>query len=45
VAVLIALLYHLLIPGGAAPVFWAYVALDATFLIPIAAVFWIYERR
>jgi hypothetical protein len=45
VAVLVALLYHLLILGGAAPVFWAYVALDATFLIPIAAVFWIYERR
>ena len=44
VAVLIALLYHLLILGGAAPVFWVYVALDAAFLIPIAAVFWIYER-
>jgi hypothetical protein len=44
VAVLIALLYHLLILGGAASVFWFYVALDAVFLVPIAAVFWSYER-
>jgi hypothetical protein len=44
VAVLIALLYHLLVLGGAATVFWAYVVLDAVFLVPITAVFWIYER-
>src|SRR6266508_3001180 len=44
IAVLLALLYHLLVVGGAAPVFRFYVAVDAGFLIPIAAVFWMYER-
>jgi hypothetical protein len=43
-AVLLALLYHLLLLGGAAPVFWLYVAVDAIFLVPIAAVYWMYER-
>jgi len=44
VAVLLALLYHLLVLGSAAPVFWLYVAVDAIFLVPIAAVYWMYER-
>ena len=43
VAVLVALLYHLLVVG-AAPVFWGYVAIDAIFLVPIAAVYWMYEH-
>lgn len=44
-AVLVALLYHLLIKGGAAPVFWFYLVIDALFLLPIVAVFWTHERR
>ncbi len=44
VAVLVALLYHLLLLGGAAALFWGYVALDAIFLVPIAAVYWSYEH-
>ena len=44
VAILIALLYHLLFLGGAAPVFWIYAIVDAIFLVPIAYIYWVYER-
>jgi len=43
-AILIALLYHLLFLGGAASVFWIYAAVDAIFLVPIAYIYWVYER-
>ena len=41
--ILVALLYHLLL-GGAPAFFWMYAAVDAIFLIPIAYIFWTYER-
>jgi hypothetical protein len=43
VVVLLALLYQLLV-GGAAPIFWVYVAIDAIFLVPIASIYWSHER-
>jgi hypothetical protein len=43
VIVLLALLYDLLL-GSAAPILWVYVALDAIFLVPIAYIYWTYER-
>jgi hypothetical protein len=44
VVILIALLYHLLFLGNAPPVFWIYVLVDAIFLVPIAYIYWAYER-
>ena len=43
VAVLVMLLYDL-IQGVANPFFWFYVAVDAVFLVPVAYVYWLYER-
>ena len=43
IIVLVALLYQLLVLG-AAPIFWAYVLVDAIFLVPICYIFWINER-
>ena len=43
VAVLVMLLYDLL-RGVADPFFWIYIAVDALFLIPVAYVYWLYER-
>ncbi len=42
--VLVALLYHLVLKGAPA-LFWGYVALDALFLVPIAAIVWRYEQH
>ena len=42
-AVMIMLLYDLF-AGIANPFFWIYVVLDAIFLVPIAYVYWSYER-
>ena len=43
VAVLVMLLYDLL-RGVADPFFWLYIAVDAIFLVPVAYVYWMYER-
>jgi hypothetical protein len=43
VAVLIMLLFDL-VQGIANPFFWIYVAVDAIFLVPVAYVYWLYER-
>ena len=43
VAVLFMLLYDLL-QGVADPFFWLYIAVDAIFLVPVAYVYWLYER-
>lgn len=43
VAVLVMLLYDL-VQGVADPFFWLYIAVDATFLVPVAYIYWLYER-
>jgi hypothetical protein len=43
IVVLLALLYQLLL-GSVAPIFWVYVVVDAIFLVPIAYIYWSYER-
>ena len=43
VAVLVTLLFDLA-RGIANPFFWIYVAVDAIFLVPVAYVYWLYER-
>ena len=43
VAVLVMLLYDLA-RGIANPFFWIYVTVDAIFLVPVAYVYWLYER-
>ena len=43
VAVLVMLLFDL-VRGLASPFFWLYITVDAIFLIPVAYVYWLYER-
>jgi hypothetical protein len=43
VAVFIMLLYDL-VQGIANPFFWLYIVVDAIFLVPVAYVYWLYER-
>jgi|SRR5687767_14567429 len=43
VAVLVMLLYDL-VQGIADPFFWIYITVDAIFLVPVAYVYWLYER-
>jgi hypothetical protein len=43
VAVLVTLLFDLA-QGIANPFFWIYVTVDAIFLVPVAYVYWLYER-
>jgi hypothetical protein len=43
VAVLVMLLYDL-VQGVANPFFWLYIAVDAIFLVPVAYIYWLYER-
>lgn len=43
VAVLVMLLYDL-VQGNADPFFWLYITVDAIFLVPVAYVYWLYER-
>jgi Ca2+/Na+ antiporter len=43
VAVLVMLLYDL-VQGNADPFFWLYITADAIFLVPVAYVYWLYER-
>ena len=42
-AILVMLLYDLL-KGIADPFFWIYVAVDTIFLVPVAYIYWLYER-
>ena len=43
VAVLVMLLYDL-VQGVADPFFWLYITVDAIFLVPVAYIYWLYER-
>lgn len=42
-AILVMLLYDL-VRGIADPFFWIYVAVDTIFLVPVAYIYWLYER-
>lgn len=42
-AVFVMLLYDL-VQGIADPFFWIYITIDAIFLIPVAYIYWLYER-
>ena len=42
-AVLVMLCYDL-IRGVADPFFWIYITVDAIFLVPVAYIYWLYER-
>jgi hypothetical protein len=42
-AILVMLLYDL-VRGIADPFFWIYVAVDTIFLVPVAYLYWLYER-
>ena len=42
-AILVMLLYDL-VRGIADPFFWIYVAVDTIFLVPLAYIYWLYER-
>jgi hypothetical protein len=43
VAVLAMLLFDL-VRGIADPFFWLYIAVDAIFIVPVAYIYWLYER-
>jgi hypothetical protein len=43
-AAILAMLFYDLVRGIADPFFWIYVAVDTIFLVPVAYIYWLYER-